>query len=125
MPGVEIAIYIAGSKARSGEIVAFAMVDRVRTWRSNQAVDPSIYLTEVPDKVLELGSVEVLDGPVSFKSALPLLTIALPEGKNWGTLLQGGCRRLVEADWSTLRAFAGLAQDQPLPDSCGEGEVRE
>lgn len=106
LPGANIAIYVGGSKTKSGHIVAFAKVLRVRTWRSNSPIDPSQFMTDVPDVVLDLENVEILEVPISFREVLPSLSFAPAPGTNFGTLLQGGCRQLRSDDWLLLRAAA-------------------
>jgi hypothetical protein len=102
VPGLRLCVYIAGSGASGGLIVATATVRRVRPWRSGAALDPSAYATEVPHLVVELGDAGLLPTPVRFKDVLPRLSFAPADLSRWGPLLQGGSRRLSQEDWELM-----------------------
>ena len=97
-----VAIYLAGHALHSGCVVARTTIVRVRTWRSGSPVDPTKYDTDRPDFVLELGPADFLNPPVELRPLLPLLSIAPKNLSNWGSVLQGGCRRLTIEDWRLL-----------------------
>lgn len=101
VPGVRVAFYVAGKREHRGEIVATATVQGRRDVRA-QRTDPPEYLTEQPDLILELDSVEILPRPVVLREFVPKLSFCPKDLKNWGSALQGGVRRLTDRDWALL-----------------------
>jgi hypothetical protein len=111
--GAPLAFYVGGTDKHAGTIVALASVGQKVNWSAGRTrIDPARYDTEAPTQALVLAGLKYLHPPVSFKDALPKLTICPSNMQRWGVVLMGGVRGISEADWRTL--FDGVALGDEL-----------
>ena len=93
-------IYLAGRGSKAQHFVAHAVVADVDSTRGIESPDPDTMLTEAPVLVLSLSKVSKLNPPVGIKRILDQLSFI--KSKKWGGALQGGCKKISQADFELI-----------------------
>ncbi len=90
-------IYLAGKGDYSQHIFAKASVIEKLDWsRSKESIDDQDLLTDFPNMALRFENVEMIE-PVPIRNLLSKLSF-IPASTQWGSVFQGGCRKLNQDD---------------------------
>jgi hypothetical protein len=101
--GDQLMVYVAGKGLNSTSVVATATVRKIE-----KILTPSLYHERkelcVPfaDLLIRLDQVVILPSPVPFRAMLSELDCRPTNMAKWGAILQGGCRRLTDHDFTLL-----------------------
>lgn len=100
--GDELLVYLAGDDPGSQSIVARAEIAEIVPWAKKFADTYPLDVDGMPEKVLMLKKIKMLDRPTIVKSLLDTLSF-VPANKNrWGVVMMGGMRHINQQDFLLL-----------------------
>jgi hypothetical protein len=107
--GDTILVYLGGHNRYSQSVIARARIKSVEDIgrRTPPAIDSGAAQRAPPFKVLHLEDVEEFKMPVYIRRLLGKLSF-LPNTKNWGVSLVGGCRRISSEDFILIESACQL-----------------
>jgi hypothetical protein len=100
-------LFYCGGKKTGGLVVGFGYVNDIVPFTNHQSLQEfQITIGPTPELVIELKKVTVFPTPLPLKSIVTELE-CYPTGSNkWGTILQGGCRKISDRDCELILSSA-------------------
>lgn len=107
-PGDLCLVYVGGHAEAKQSIIARGEVASVSAFAGNEALadDPSL-LVDSPRFLLQFREIRELDQPVPFAELLAQLSFVPRNLAKWGSVMQGGSRRISREDFDLLVSSRG------------------
>ena len=103
-------VYLAGDSAARQTVIATAEVLAIRPCTAHErALDDTSLLVDPPAHLVLLGAVREFARPIPIAGLLTRLSFVPSNLAKWGSVMQGGCRRIPQHDFDLLTS-AGRAE---------------
>jgi hypothetical protein len=98
--GDKLLIYAAGAQTGGGTFVASATVGRLSAPK-NSLIGKVEFMNDIPEYIMEFADIHLFVKPVEIRSLRDRLAF-VPKHSRWGSVLQGGCKKIGESDFDII-----------------------
>jgi len=99
-PGDSVAVYLGGQYNQI--VIATAIIEKIDIWGKQYQKNYPLTMDGIPESVLILGCINLLQQPVDVTEILDQLSFIPFNSRKWGVAFMGGARKVSDIDFKAL-----------------------